>query len=83
MVLQIERLRCKLIMPGGNMLCPACNRTNDADATFCAECGRPIVNEPAAKPFRSRRIYLFALFLVPVLIGVAALGYYRFFLPDG
>ncbi len=65
------------------MLCPACNRTNDADATFCAECGRPIVNEPAAKPFRSRRIYLCALFLVPVLIGVAALGYYRFFLPDG
>ncbi len=65
------------------MLCPACNRTNDADATFCAECGRPIANEPAAKPFRSRRIYLFALFLVPVLIGVAALGYYRFFLPDG
>ena len=65
------------------MLCPACNRTNDADATFCAECGRPIVNEPAAKPLRSRRIYLYALFLVPVLIGVAALGYYRFFLPDG
>lgn len=65
------------------MLCPACNHTNDADATFCAECGRPNVNQPAAKPFRSRRIYLYALFLVPVLIGVAALGYYRFFLPDG
>lgn len=65
------------------MLCPACNQTNDADATFCAECGRPIANEPAGKPVRSRRIYLYALFLVPVLIGVAALGYYRFFLPDG
>jgi len=65
------------------MLCPACNHTNDADAAFCAECGRPIVNEPAAKPFRSRRTYLYALFLIPVLIGVAALGYYRFFLPDG
>jgi hypothetical protein len=83
MVLQIQQPRCKLIVLGGNMLCPACNRTNDADSTFCAECGRTIVNEPVTKPLRSRRIYLYALLLVPVLIGVAALGYYRFFLPDG
>ncbi len=65
------------------MLCTNCNHTNDADAVFCAECGRSLSGGPAAAPARSRKAYWFIVGLVPVLLLVGWLGYYKFFLPDG
>jgi hypothetical protein len=65
------------------MQCPACSAHNDSDAAFCIECGRPIIIRPSEAPLKSRKIYLFAFVLVPMLVIVAAIGYYKFILPDG
>jgi hypothetical protein len=65
------------------MQSPACATNNDADAVFCSECGRPLGAGPKASRAKSRKAYLFALVLVPMLAIVAGLGYYKFFLPDG
>lgn len=48
------------------MLCTNCNHTNDVDAFFCAECGKPL--GPAAAPARSRKAYWFIVILVPMLL---------------
>ena len=65
------------------MQCPACSANNDSDAAFCIECGKPLIIGPSAAPFKSRKTYLFLFVLVPALVIVAAIGYYKFFLPDG
>ncbi len=65
------------------MNCPKCTTTNDTDARHCSECGTPISNESTARPAKSRRAYLFALILLPVIALAVGLGYYKFFLPDG
>jgi hypothetical protein len=65
------------------MQCPACSANNDSDAAFCIECGRPLILCQSAAPLKSRKTYLFAFVLVPMLVIVAAIGYYKFFLPDG
>ena len=63
------------------MFCTNCNHSNDGDAIFCDECGKPL--GAAAAPARSRKAYWFIVVLVPVLLLVGWLGYYKFFLPDG
>lgn len=65
------------------MLCPSCNHNNDVDAVFCDECGKPLGAGLVAAPARSRKAYLFVAVLVPVLLLLGWLGYYKFFLPDG
>jgi SurA-like protein len=61
------------------MQCQTCKTNNDPDAVFCTECGKTL----AGQPQKQRRPYLIALFFVPVLVLAAAVGYYKFFLPDG
>jgi hypothetical protein len=65
------------------MQCPACSTSNDSDAAFCSECGKQLGEGPKASPEKSRKAYLFAFVLVPILALVAGLGYYKFFLPEG
>lgn len=68
------------------MYCTKCNTPNDPDARFCSECGTLIDQTPEAEqatPARTRKPYLYALLLLPVLIGAAAIGYYKFLLPEG
>lgn len=65
------------------MQCPACKKTNDPDALFCCECGKPFAPEQQASAVKSRTSYLFMLALLPMLIVMAAIGYYKYFLPDG
>jgi len=65
------------------MECPGCNGLNDDDARFCVQCGNAMSIGPKMPMVRSRRVYLFALLLVPVVALVAAVGYYKYFLPDG
>lgn len=65
------------------MLCTHCNHSNDVDAAFCGECGKPLGAAPSAAPARSKKAYWFIVVLVPVLLLVGWFGYYKFFLPDG
>jgi len=65
------------------MLCPACKTTNEVDAEFCSECGKPMTGDVAAITAKSRRPYIFLAALVFMLALVAGVGYYKFFLPDG
>jgi hypothetical protein len=65
------------------MLCPDCNTSNDSDARFCSECGRPLMSPPDVPSAKTPRAYLFALLLVPVIAIAGGLGYYKFFLPEG
>lgn len=65
------------------MLCTHCNHSNDVDAAFCGECGKPLGAVPSAAPARSKKAYWFIVVLVPMLLLVGWFGYYKFFLPDG
>ncbi len=66
------------------MNCPECNTPyDDADAHFCAECGRPLKDAQPEAISKARRAYFTALLFVPVLVIAAVIGYYKFFLPDG
>jgi predicted nucleic acid-binding Zn ribbon protein len=65
------------------MHCTFCSTNNDSDAAFCSECGRPLHTGPRGPLAKSRKAYLFALVLIPVLAAVAWLGYYKFILPEG
>ena len=62
--------------------CGKCNTINDGDALFCANCGNAL-HGLAEAPRRTWRFYWFALLLVPVLLAAAAMGYYKFMLPNG
>jgi hypothetical protein len=62
--------------------CTQCNASNEEDAAFCVECGKPFSTE-AKTSATSRRNYLFMFVLVPILAIVAGIGYYKFVLPDG
>jgi hypothetical protein len=66
-----------------SMQCPACSAHNDSDAAFCIECGRPLIMLPNTTPGKPRKTYLFVIALVPMVAIVAAIGYYKFFLPNG
>lgn len=65
------------------MICGKCDRTNDADAAFCANCGQPLSDVPGKVASGPRRSYWYALLLVPVLLAVLGIGYYLFLLPSG
>jgi hypothetical protein len=65
------------------MQCRTCKTTNDPDAVFCTECGKTLANQPQEPPQKQRKPYLIALLFVPVIVAAAAIGYYKFFLPDG
>jgi SurA-like protein len=64
------------------VICPACSSRNDADALFCADCGKSLVDQsggPARK--KSRPYFIGLLFAATIVLGAA--GYYKFILPDG
>ena len=65
------------------MICGKCERTNDADAVFCENCGEPLAEMPGKAVSRQRRSYWYALLLVPVLLAALGVGYYLFLLPNG
>jgi len=65
------------------MQCPSCSTMNDNDALFCSECGHPCGGGQQASSVKSRRSYLFMLVLLPVITIVAAIGYYKYVLPEG
>jgi hypothetical protein len=56
---------------------------NDPDAAFCSECGKPMARESNPTPGKMKKPYFYALLLVPVIVLAAAVGYYKFFLPQG
>ncbi len=65
------------------MLCPDCNTVNDPDARYCSECGRNLRNDAKTLSTGTRRTYLFALLLIPVVALAGGIGYYKFVLPEG
>lgn len=64
------------------MLCNNCRNENDADAQYCEHCGGALAAAPGRGQEQRSRIYLSAL-IVLVVAAVAAIGYYKFFLPGG
>ncbi len=60
------------------MVCTRCNTPQDPDARFCTECGAQL---GAAR--KSRSAYRYALLLLPVILLACAIGYYKYFLPQG
>jgi hypothetical protein len=65
------------------MQCPSCSDNNETDAEFCTQCGRLFNRVQPGLQEKTRKAYWFALALIPVLIAVAWLGYYKFILPSG
>ncbi|HWR72889.1 MAG TPA: hypothetical protein VN604_06945, partial [Nitrospirota bacterium] len=65
------------------MQCRNCNASNDADALYCAQCGKPSGGDGERAARKKRRLLLGVLLLVIVMAGAAAAGYYKFILPDG
>ncbi len=66
------------------MQCRACGSTNDFDAAFCVQCGRPLAGDEEQSPLRQRKTYIYAMLLIiPVMIAAGAAAYYKFFLPEG
>jgi len=64
------------------MKCSDCKSINQAEATFCNLCGRPLTAPEAAAGKKQRRAYLSILLFVPVLILGVMIGYYKFNLPN-
>lgn len=64
------------------MLCPACNSINDADARFCADCGKSLADQSGVPARKKGRPYLIGVLIATVIV-IAAAGYYKFILPDG
>ena len=44
---------------------------------------RQAAHERRGRTAKTRKVYLYALLLVPVLVLAAAVGYYKYFLPRG
>jgi hypothetical protein len=65
------------------MQCNSCKTTNEPDSVFCSECGKPLADQTPGPEKKQRKSYLFVLLFVPVIVIAAAVGYYKFFLPDG
>lgn len=65
------------------MNCPTCNTANNNDSRFCEQCGGPLESGTAAGAAKTRKNYLYALLLIPVLLLAAGVGYYKYFLPQG
>lgn len=65
------------------MLCSKCNTMNDPDARFCTDCGTPIIRESKTSPARGRKVYFYALLLIPIIALAVGAGYYKYILPSG
>jgi hypothetical protein len=65
------------------MNCPDCNEINDTNTAFCAKCGRPLGNRQSKNACKQPRVYFIALLFVPIIVVAAAIGYYKFYLPNG
>ena len=65
------------------MNCPKCNTINEGDSRFCSECGGTIETGEMRETPKTRRVYLYALLLIPVVILAGAVGYYKYILPSG
>ncbi len=65
------------------MQCRTCSTMNDADAVYCIECGSPLAGKQQNGLRKQRGPYWYALLFVPVILIAVAVGYYKFFLPDG
>jgi hypothetical protein len=70
-------------MRRSTMNCPDCKAPNDADALFCASCGRPLEDAQQKPASNQRRAYFIALLFIPVVLIAVAIGYYKFYLPGG
>lgn len=64
------------------MKCSSCNKPNDADAVFCAECGSH-PSETGLGYARASKQFLYIVILLSALVAAAGIGYYRFVLPAG
>ncbi len=73
------------MLPGWETLmkCPDCKKSNESDALFCTECGRPLGALQPGAVAKQRRAYFIVLLFVPAIVLAAAVGYYKFFLPNG
>ncbi len=65
------------------MNCPECKAPNDEDALFCTACGKSLDEAQPKAVAKQRRVYLIALLFIPVVIIAGAIGYYKFYLPNG
>ncbi len=65
------------------MTCPKCKKSNENDALFCTECGRPLGALQTDSVSKQRRAYFIVFLFVPVIVLAAAVGYHKFFLPNG
>lgn len=64
------------------MNCGKCGSGNDEDARYCEQCGQELISTSAPRADKKKPFFL-ALLVVLVVSGVAAVGYYKFFLPSG
>src|SRR5512147_927879 len=65
------------------MTCQKCRNANDDDALFCTNCGDPLGTAGAAAAAKPGWNWRYLLLLVPVPAFIAAVGYYKFYLPQG
>jgi hypothetical protein len=65
------------------MICPHCHTTNEIDSLFCTECGMSLSGAPRRAEQNGKRPYWFALLLIPIVVIAAAIGYYKYVLPQG
>jgi len=65
------------------MICPHCKTTNDADTFFCVECGASLAGQSRQATQNRNQPYWFALLLVPVIVIAVAIGFYKYYLPQG
>lgn len=65
------------------MNCRDCGALNDPDAVFCVQCGKSQSGDEGRPARRKRKNVLGVLVLVIVTAVAAAVGYYKFILPDG
>jgi len=66
-----------------NLSCPDCNKVNDPEAVFCAECGTPLGTQQSKAVSKQRRVYFIALLFVPIIVIGVVIGYCKFYLPNG
>jgi len=64
------------------MQCGNCKNENDADALFCEHCGRDFAGAPETTDKAKGRKLLYIMMAV-VVLAVAGVGYYKFFVPSG
>jgi hypothetical protein len=64
------------------LICPECSSENDADALFCADCGKSLVDQSGGPASKKGRPYFIGVLFAAVITLIAA-GYYKFILPDG